>query len=152
DWFAVEFAGDVSDWTRPLKRSCGHIVMRIENVDDPLSVVEGGFMQRLRVVVSLLFLVFVFAESGMAQVRVKPKTSKGGPPSNQPWVDIPETFRSIPMPDWQVPTDLKKWEGSERAKTRKTLLELMGELPARPDPKTVRIIKTEEHDGYRLER
>src|SRR5204863_9834039 len=84
--------------------------------------------------------------------RVTRKESKGGPPSNQQWVDVPESFRSIPMPDWPLPTDLKKWEQSDRDKTRQTLLSLIGDMPARPDPKRVHIIKSEEHDGYRLER
>jgi dienelactone hydrolase len=87
-----------------------------------------------------------------AQVRVTPKEAKGGQKQGEPWAEVPETFKSMKIPDWPVPTDLKGWQEAGRARTRETLLGCLGELPPRPDPRKVKVVSREDHDGYTLER
>ena len=87
-----------------------------------------------------------------AQVRVTPKEAKGGEKQGEPWAEVPETFKSMKIPDWSVPTDLKRWQESDRGRTRETLLGCLGELPPRPDPRKVKVVSREDHDGYTLER
>src|SRR5215467_9865204 len=88
----------------------------------------------------------------LAQVRVTPKEAKGGEKQGQPWAEVPETFRNLKIPDWPVPTDLKRWQDVDREKTRATLLRCLGEMPPRPDPKKVKVVSKEEFDDYTLER
>src|SRR5262249_56137525 len=66
--------------------------------------------------------------------------------------EVPDTFKGMKIPDWPVPTDLKRWQDSDRARTRETLLGCLGELPPRPDPRKVKVVSREDHDGYTLER
>jgi dienelactone hydrolase len=87
-----------------------------------------------------------------AQVRVTPKAAKGGEPEGEPWADVPESFRTMKIPDWPLPTDLKRWQDTDRKSTRDTLLRLLGEMPPRPDPAKVKVISREDCDGYVLER
>lgn len=97
-------------------------------------------------------IAIVAAVPASAQERVTPKESKGGSRIGEMWEDVPEGFRGIKFPDWPVPTDLKKWTTTDRAATRATLLKLLGEMPARPDPKQVKVTAREKRDGYTLER
>jgi hypothetical protein len=101
-----------------------------------------------------LVLVFLAATAApaVAQVRVTPKAAKGGTPEGEPWVEVPDAFRNLKIPDWPVPTDLDQWRKTDRAKTRETLVKCLGDLPPRPDPSKVKVTKTEEHDGYTLDR
>jgi dienelactone hydrolase len=102
-----------------------------------------------------VFAVLVVASCAAplpAQVRVTPKDAKGGQKQGEPWADVPESFRNLKLPDWPLPTDLKRWQDVDRAKTRATLLRLLGDMPARPDPAKVKVVSKEEHDGYTLER
>jgi hypothetical protein len=87
-----------------------------------------------------------------AQVREVPRQAKGGQPQGVPWAEVPETFRNIRIPDWPVPTDLAEWKTKNRAKTRVTLLALVGEMPPRPDPAKVRVVSKEDRGSYTLER
>jgi dienelactone hydrolase len=87
-----------------------------------------------------------------AQVRVKPASARGGELEGKPWADVPESFRGVKLPEWPVPTDLERWTSVDRAKTRETLLRLLGEMPPRPDPARVEVVTREDHDGYTLER
>ncbi|QDV35870.1 alpha/beta hydrolase [Tautonia plasticadhaerens] len=100
---------------------------------------------------SLVFFA-IAAPGATAQVRVTPESARGGTTSGEPWAVVPETFRDLDLPDWPVPTDLPRWEGQGRAEVRSTLLELLGELPPRPDPGRVEVVSREQHDGYSLER
>jgi dienelactone hydrolase len=103
-----------------------------------------------------LFLVLIvigwLSSFAPAQVRVTPKEAKGGEPEGEAWADVPELFRSVKIPQWPLPTDLKRWQEIDRAKTRATLLQCMGEMPERPDPKKVRVVAREEMGDYVLER
>ena len=87
-----------------------------------------------------------------AQVRVTPKDAKGGKAQGEPWADVPESFRSLKIPVWPIPTDLKKWQDVDRQKTRDTLLRCLGELPPRPDPKKVKVVSKDDMGDYTLER
>jgi dienelactone hydrolase len=97
----------------------------------------------------LLSLCCVLANG---QERVVPEKSKGGTKYAEPWVDIPESFRASRPPEWPLPTDLKKWQDSERDAVRRTLLECLGEMPARPDPAKVKVVSREDKGEYWLER
>ena len=101
----------------------------------------------------VLAVVFVEALSvnSPAQVRLVPAAAKGGRKPDNP-ADVPESFRHWKRPDWTMPTDLPKWESVDRARTRATLVRLMGDMLARPDPRKVELIAKEEREGYTLER
>jgi dienelactone hydrolase len=101
-----------------------------------------------------LLVVFLFTSGSPldAQDRVAPKQAKGGEKQGEAWAEVPDAFKSLKIPDWPVPTELKRWQESERAKTRQTLLRCLGELPSRPDPRKVKVVEKEDHDGYTLER
>jgi dienelactone hydrolase len=102
------------------------------------------------VVLVLSALLVVSAQT--AQVRVTPKEAKGGEPQGEPWAEVPELFKSLKIPEWPLPTDLKRWQEIDRAKTRETLLRCLGEMPPRPDPRKVRILSKEDRGDYTLER
>src|SRR5262249_49281250 len=87
-----------------------------------------------------------------AQDRVTPKAAKGGEKQGEPWAEVPDTFKGMKIPDWPVPTDLKRWQDSDRTRTRETLVGCLGEMPPRPDPGKVKVVSREDHDGYTLER
>src|SRR5687768_16809225 len=82
--------------------------------------------------------------TAFAQVRVTPEKSKGGTKWGEPWDGIPETFRNLGVPDWKPPTDLKQWEATGREGVRKILRDCLGDMPARPDPKKVKVLSREE--------
>lgn len=100
-------------------------------------------------------LLFCFT-SLQAQVRVTPDSARGGEPQAEAWTYVPDTFRDyleeMLPPDWPLPDDLDQWQNVDRVKTKATLLELLGDLPARPARPEVTITSTELHDGYTLER
>jgi dienelactone hydrolase len=102
--------------------------------------------------VGCLLASIVFSGAAAAQVRVTPKEAKGGPKQGEPWIEVPETYRSMKLPDWPMPTDLKRWQDTDRAKTRATLLHCLGEMPARPDPRKVKVVSKEDKDDYTIER
>jgi dienelactone hydrolase len=106
-------------------------------------------MNRLGIaLLSLGFLTLVTAAS--AQDRVKPKAAKGGKAFGEPWAEAPALYKKVKIPEWPVPTDLKKW-GKDRLQVRQTLLKCMGELPARPDPRKVVSTFKYAHDDYTIE-
>lgn len=88
-----------------------------------------------------------------SQERAIPKSAKGGnEPLAESWAEVPETFRAMQIPEWPLPTDRKRWEETDRAQTRATLLACLGDLPARPDPKSVKVISREDKGTFFLER
>src|SRR5688572_5118843 len=101
----------------------------------------------------LLFtLLLTSLPEALAQVRAAPAKSQGGERQGTPWAEVPDTFRAMKLPDWPVPTNLDKWQSTDRAATRNTLLQLLGEMPRRPDPAKVEVISTEDKGTYVLER
>jgi hypothetical protein len=103
-----------------------------------------------------LIMAIALAQSTSAQVRVTPAQSKGGLPRYvkyaQPWVDIPDSFRDLAIPDWPVPTDLQQWQNEGRGKVRATLLQCLGEMPPRPSADRVKVLSVEDCGTYTLER
>ncbi len=88
----------------------------------------------------------------VAQVRVMPKEAKGGEKQGDPWAEVPESFRRLKIPEWPLPADLKRWQETDRARTRETLLKCLGEMPPRPDPSKVKVVSREDMGDYILER
>ncbi len=97
-------------------------------------------------------LGLLFAPSLAAQERVTPKASKGSQKQVEPWSEVPESFRGLKIPDWPMPTDVKPWEETDRARTRATLVRCLGEMPPRPDPRKVKVLSREDHEDYVVER
>lgn len=100
----------------------------------------------------LAALTLVGNTSLNAQIRVTPKEAKGGEKQGEAWAEVPESFKQMKIPAWPMPTDVKQWQEVDRAKTRATLLRCLGEMPARPDPRKVKVVSKQEHDDYTLER
>jgi dienelactone hydrolase len=100
----------------------------------------------------LVLVCLACAHSAVAQERVTPTTSKGGVTFGPAWQGVPEEFRDLGVPDWPVPTDLKKWQDVDRHKTRETLIRLLGEMPPRPDPAGVKVLSREDKGDFILER
>ena len=108
----------------------------------------------LILVISIITLLL--CPQAAAQVRVVPAASKGGTPQGRPWEHVPDSFREylqrVLPPEWPVPTDLQKWEDADRTRTKATLVELLGDVPPRPEELRVEIISREQRDGFTLER
>lgn len=108
--------------------------------------------RRLPILIAVLILAPVLSAPAPAQERVTPKAAKGGEKQGEPWAEVPESFRNLKIPEWPLPTDLKRWQEVDRARTRETLLRCLGELPPRPDPKKVKVVSREDQGDYVLER
>lgn len=106
-------------------------------------------MRRLVLYVSFPILIALLTPLS-AQDRVKPKAAKGGKEFGQPWAEVPEVYKKLRIPDWSLPTDLKKWE-KERVQVRATLVKCLGDMPARPDPRKVVLTFKEERDDYTVQ-
>src|SRR5262249_61954905 len=106
----------------------------------------------IRTLPTALLCALVLPATLSAQVRVTPKEAKGGQPQGEPWAEVPEAYRNMKIPEWPLPTDLKRWQEVDRVKTRATLLKLLGEMPARPDPAKVKGLSREDQGDYVLER
>jgi dienelactone hydrolase len=101
---------------------------------------------------ALLAGLALVASSLPAQERLTSPNSKGGTPLNAKWADVPPEFRQgLKLPTWAVPTNLQQWE-RDRVEVRRTLLKLMGDLPARPDPSKVRVLSREDRGEFILEK
>jgi dienelactone hydrolase len=109
-------------------------------------------MRNFLILVGLLISVGLFPAPLFAQKRVTPRQSKGGEKQGEPWAEVPETFRHMKIPEWPMPTDLKRWQQIDRAKTRETLLKCLGDMPPRPDPRKVKVVSREDKGDYILER
>jgi dienelactone hydrolase len=97
----------------------------------------------------LVFLAFLFSITfASAHDRITPKSAKGGEKQGEPWAEVPEGFKSLKIPDWPLPKNLKQWQEADRDKTRQTLLQCLGEMPPRPDPKKVRVVAKEDMGDY----
>src|SRR6516162_3130304 len=112
----------------------------------------GACLMVRSICIGSLLASIVFSGAAGAQVRVTPKEAKGGPKQGEAWIEVPETYRSMKIPDWPMPTDLKRWQDTDRAKTRATLLQCLGEMPPRPDPRKVKVVSKEDKDDYTIER
>jgi dienelactone hydrolase len=106
----------------------------------------------LPLIAALILHGLFLTPCGWGQVRVTPEKAKGGVKYAEPWVEVPETFRNLRIPEWPIPTDLKRWQEIDRPKTRAILLQCLGEMPPRPDPAKVRVLSREDHETYTLEK
>jgi dienelactone hydrolase len=104
------------------------------------------------ILIPLLMFVLDWYSPLAAQVRQTPHSAKGGEPQGEPWAEVSESFRSLKLPEWPLPTDLNRWQTTDRAKTRATLVKCLGDMPPRPDPTKVRIVSTEDLGDYICER
>lgn len=102
----------------------------------------------------ILFLTatFTFVASSPGQERTAPQSAKGGEKQGEPWAEVPDSFRKMKIPNWPLPTDLNRWQGADRVRTKEAVLKSLGELPPRPDPKLVKVLAQEDHGDYTLER
>jgi dienelactone hydrolase len=99
-----------------------------------------------------LFAALAGPSAVEAQVRIVPQAAAGGQPQGEPWADVPVPFRELDIPDWSPPTDLARWEDVDRAQTCAVLIECLGDMPARPDPRAVRVVSTTDRGEYLEER
>src|SRR5262245_20175845 len=105
-----------------------------------------------RTILSVCLAAVLLSGSAFAQVGVRPRLARVGPGNRAgAWAEVPDTFKSTKIPQWPLPTDLKRWETTDRAKTRATLLQCLGELPERPDPRKVRVLSRVDKGEYILE-
>jgi dienelactone hydrolase len=104
----------------------------------------------------VLLGMLIVSLPGRAQIRLVPETSRGGTPQDAPWEHVPESFRqyleTILPPEWPIPTDLLEWERVRRPQTKSLVLELLGDVPSRPENLQVEILSRESREGYTLER
>jgi dienelactone hydrolase len=101
---------------------------------------------------SLFILSLVCDASSPGQERAIPLGAKGGEKQGEPWAAVPESFRQLQLPEWRLPTDLARWEEADRRATRATLMQLLGNLPPRPNPQEVKIVSREDKGDYTQER
>jgi hypothetical protein len=109
-------------------------------------------ISRIAELLVMASLVLLAGSPLPAQVRVTPTTSKGGEKQGEAWAEVPQSFKRMKIPDWPMPTDLKRWNEVDRARTRATLLQCLGDMPPRPDPRRVKVVSKEVHEDYTLER
>jgi dienelactone hydrolase len=100
-----------------------------------------------------LSFMILFPDAVFCQIRVTPAKSLGGEKPSELWAEMPTEFRrSITLPKWPVPDDLESWKHKRRAKTRETLVGLLGDIPPRPKQLNARVTSRQKHNGYSLER
>lgn len=68
-----------------------------------------------------------------------------------PWDGVPEPFRHLSLGELRLPSSLIQWE-HDREAVRQTVLQCLGELPARPDASSARTVSIQARDGYRIEK
>jgi dienelactone hydrolase len=107
-----------------------------------------------RLLLPLILVVLPYPAAHAEAARVKPRQSQGGPRYVQnyadAWTDIPESFRDLKAPEWPVPADLKQWQDKDRAAVRATVMQCLGDMPARPSPDKVKLLATEDRGEFTL--
>ena len=69
----------------------------------------------------------------------------------EPWEGVPYYYRNWNYPDFAFPGNLPDWI-DKRTEVRETLLDLLGDIPPRPENLTVKTVSREEKNGYILEK
>ncbi|HEY3444524.1 MAG TPA: alpha/beta hydrolase family protein [Paludibaculum sp.] len=72
-------------------------------------------------------------------------------PLQQPWEGVPMRYKNLPVGKWDVPASLAQWK-AQREKVREIVIDSLGDLPPRPSPRDVRVVATDQKDGYRIEK
>lgn len=80
--------------------------------------------------------------------RVSPAKSRGGKALPDAWVKAPPAWKNFPFPEWPLPSKLKQWQETDRENVKKKLINCLGERPARPDPKAVKVLSREDKGDY----
>ncbi|MEO8764497.1 MAG: alpha/beta hydrolase family protein [Ginsengibacter sp.] len=68
-----------------------------------------------------------------------------------PWEGVPEYYQKWNYPNFQFPHSLSAWQ-NERVKVRDTLLQLLGNIPGRPQQLNVKTVYKKKMNGYMLEK
>ena len=96
--------------------------------------------------------IFLFCLCLMFQTLVAQTTSSDSLWSEPPaWEGVPEYYQKWEYPDFKFPLTLSAWQ-KERIKVKDTLLQLLGDIPARPKQLKVKTIFKKEMNGYILEK
>ena len=69
----------------------------------------------------------------------------------QPWDGVPDDFGKLPIGKLDVPKDLASWK-AQRAKVKSVVVNALGEMPPRPSPSNVKVIKADKKNGWRIEK
>src|ERR1041385_1572526 len=72
-------------------------------------------------------------------------------PLQQPWEGVPESFRKLPIGKLEIPNELAQWK-AQRAKVKSIVQNSLGEMPPRPSPSSVKVVKVDKRDGWRIEK
>ncbi len=72
-------------------------------------------------------------------------------PLQPQWEGVPRRYKNLPVGKWVVPMSLATWR-AQRGKVRKIVIVSLGDLPPRPSPRDVRVVATDQKDGYRIEK
>lgn len=73
------------------------------------------------------------------------------PPLQQPWEGVPERYRNLPLGKFEEPRNAAGWK-AKRARVKQIVLGSLGDVPPRPSPLQVRVVATDQKDGYRIEK
>jgi dienelactone hydrolase len=99
-----------------------------------------------------IFCLLLGVQAVQAQERVMPASAKGGVKFDAPHATVPENFRDLKIPEWPLPTDLERWQKVDRPRALEILRGCLGDMPARPDPKLVKVLSREDKGDFVLER
>jgi len=69
----------------------------------------------------------------------------------EPWEGVPDYYRTWDYPDYQFPQKLSHWKDT-RIEVKQTLVELLGDVPPRPEALNVKTVFREDREGYVLEK
>lgn len=72
-------------------------------------------------------------------------------PLQAPWEGVPAGFRQLPVGRLEIPSKLDAWK-ARRAQVKRIVVDSLGELPPRPSPSKVRVVKVDRRDGWRIEK
>jgi lysophospholipase L1-like esterase/dienelactone hydrolase len=64
---------------------------------------------------------------------------------------VPRAYKNLKVPEFQVPGNAAAWR-ERRPTVRKTVVNSLGDLPARPSPQRVHLVSRELRTGYTVER
>lgn len=72
-------------------------------------------------------------------------------PIQAPWVGVPEGFRHLPVGKLTIPADLATWNVQRKTVTS-IVVNSLGEIPPRPSPSRVKVVKVDKRTGWRIEK
>jgi dienelactone hydrolase len=72
-------------------------------------------------------------------------------PIQPSWEGVPEGFRKLPIGKLEIPKDLAAWK-ARRAAVKKIVIDSLGQVPPRPSPLKISIVRTDRKQGWRIEK